>query len=216
LAYRETSKVRARKLAQRDALLQSAEGLVREGGFEALTMQALAERCGLAVGTVYRYFDSKDGLVCAVFERATEREIAAVRVALEQQPLADAALSAGLQVFARRALAAPRLAWALIAEPVAPALDGIRLRYRERWSSLFATVLERGVSSGLWPAQNTALAAAAMVGALAEALVGPVSRARQAPLHDAALVDDLVLFCLRATGMALAPDDRGGLHEQQA
>lgn len=216
MAYRETSKVRARKQAQRDTLLHRAEGMVREGGFEALAMQSLADRCGVAVGTVYRYFDSKDGLACAVFERATEREIAAVSDALSGSQQADQALAFALATFSRRALAAPRLAWALIAEPVAPALEGIRLRYRQHWSALFVNVLDAGIEQRLWPAQNTVLVASAMVGALAEALVGPVSRASKTPLHDASLVDDLVTFCMRATGMVRPEPDCGGQYEQQA
>ena len=212
MAYRETSRTRARKAAQHQSLIHQAEALVRAGGFEALTMQALADACDVGVGTVYRYFDGKDALACAVFSRATEREIRAVTDAIAGQDSPERALMASLRVFAQRALSAPRLAWALIAEPVAPALDSARLRYRERWTGIFSQLLERGVRAGSWPAQPTALVAAAMVGALAEALVGPLSQARQRPLHDAALVDDLLMFCLRATGTRSTGDS----YEQQA
>lgn len=200
MAYRETDKTRQRKAAQQASLLREAESLVRQGGFEALTMQALADRSRVAVGTLYRYFDGKDDLACAVFSHATEREIAAVTEAIGARSRPRQALEAGLACFAERALSAPRLAWALIAEPVAPAVDAARLRYRERWSALYVTLLEAGIESGDWPAQNSHVTAAAMVGALAEALVGPLSRARQAPLHDSALVGALMTFCLRATG----------------
>ena len=200
MAYRETDRIRERKAAQQATLLMDAEALVREGGFEALTMQALADRSGVAVGTLYRYFNGKDDLACAVFCRATQREIAAVDAAMGKSDAPRTALEAGLRAFAERALRAPRLAWALIAEPVAPAVDAARLRYRERWSDLYAGLLDAGMQHGHWPKQNGHLTAAAMVGALAEALVGPLSRARQAPLHDSALIDDLITFCVRATG----------------
>ena len=39
-----------------------------------------------------------------------------------------------LATFARRALRNPRLAWALIAEPVDPLVDAERLAYRERYA----------------------------------------------------------------------------------
>ncbi|MBL4713081.1 MAG: hypothetical protein JKY64_00820, partial [Alcanivorax sp.] len=48
------------------------------------------------------------------------------------------------------------------------------------------------------PPQSTTLAAAALVGAIAEALVGPLA----APLNDAGLADHLAVFCLRAVGVA--------------
>ena len=52
MAYRETANVKARKAAQRDHLLHSAEQLVREGGFANLTMQTLAVAAGVGGGTL--------------------------------------------------------------------------------------------------------------------------------------------------------------------
>ncbi|HBL87843.1 MAG TPA: TetR/AcrR family transcriptional regulator, partial [Alcanivorax sp.] len=82
MAYRETAQVKARKAAQREALLRSAETLVREGGFAAMTMQTVADRAGVGVGTLYRYFDNKATLAAAVFAVATQREVDAVDRAL--------------------------------------------------------------------------------------------------------------------------------------
>ena len=82
MAYRETANVKARKAAQRDHLLHSAEQLVREGGFANLTMQTLAVAAGVGVGTLYRYFDNKAVLAAEVFRVATEREVAAVAQAM--------------------------------------------------------------------------------------------------------------------------------------
>ena len=117
MAYRETAQVKARKAAQREALLRTAETLVREGGFAAMTMQTVADRAGVGVGTLYRYFDNKATLAAAVFAVATQREVDAVDRALAGGGDASARLERALRLFARRALAAPRLAWALIAAP---------------------------------------------------------------------------------------------------
>jgi AcrR family transcriptional regulator len=54
---------------QRDALLDAARALLSEGGTEALTFPALAERTGLARSSVYEYFRSRAAVVeelCAV------------------------------------------------------------------------------------------------------------------------------------------------------
>ncbi|MET8475146.1 helix-turn-helix domain-containing protein [Streptomyces sp. NPDC006422] len=54
---------------QRDALLDAARSLLSEGGTEALTFPALAERTGLARSSVYEYFKSRAAVVeelCAV------------------------------------------------------------------------------------------------------------------------------------------------------
>ncbi|MEV0094217.1 helix-turn-helix domain-containing protein [Streptomyces sp. NPDC050738] len=54
---------------QRSALLDAARSLLSEGGTEALTFPALAERTGLARSSVYEYFRSRAAVVeelCAV------------------------------------------------------------------------------------------------------------------------------------------------------
>ena len=106
MAYRETAQVKARKAAQRDHLLATAETLVREGGFAAMTMQAVADRASVGVGTLYRYFDNKATLAAAVFEAATRREVDAVDRALGRDGPVAGRLEHALRVFARRALAA--------------------------------------------------------------------------------------------------------------
>lgn len=196
MAYRETQAVRARKSAQRDALLIAAESIVREQGFAQLTVQALASRAGIAVGTVYRYFSAKDELACEVFRVATGREVAALAEAMAVSGSVAARLEHGCRTFAERALKAPRLAWSLIAEPVDAALDEERLRYRASYAALFADLLAEGVATGDVTPQPVALTASALVGGLAEALLGPLARHQS----GAAMVNDLCRWCLRAAG----------------
>jgi AcrR family transcriptional regulator len=196
MAYRETDLVRQRKVAQKSGLLHAAETLVREGGFGALTMQAVAESAGVGVGTVYRYFSGKDELATEVFKRATSREVAAVREALNAPGGPAVCLATAAEVFAERAFAAPKLAWALIAEPVDPAVDLARLQYRKTYTGLFKTVIENGVVAGEFVPQRAALSAAALVGAMAESLLGPLDN----PACNADTIAALRLFCLRAVG----------------
>ena len=202
MAYRETAQVKARKAAQREALLRTAETLVREGGFAAMTMQTVADRAGVGVGTLYRYFDNKATLAAAVFAVATQREVDAVDRALAGGGDASARLERALRLFARRALAAPRLAWALIAEPVDPKVEEERLAYRRAYANLFEQAIREGIAEGTIPEQNTRLAATCLVGAISEALVGPLSPTQTSELpdndnNDNELVDTIVCFCLR-------------------
>ena len=87
------------------------------------------------------------------------------------------------------------LAYPQIAEPVDPAVEGERLRLRRGYRDVFAGVLEEGVSSGELERHESQTVAAALVGALGEALVGPLSR--REPRREA-LVSTLVDFCLNA------------------
>ena len=107
-------------------------------------------------------------------------------------------LAAAVETFARRALRGRRLAWALLAEPVDPAVEVERLAFRRAYAAGFAQVLREGVAAGELAPQNVELAAAALVGALGEALVGPLSPVGGAASDPDALVADLVTFCLRS------------------
>ncbi|WP_236700264.1 TetR family transcriptional regulator [Allosalinactinospora lopnorensis] len=51
---------------RRKRIVQSAAALALRGGVEAMQMRTVAERAGVALGTLYRYFPSKMDLVVAV------------------------------------------------------------------------------------------------------------------------------------------------------
>ncbi|NLL62731.1 MAG: helix-turn-helix transcriptional regulator [Ruminococcaceae bacterium] len=49
-----------------EKILTSAEKLLFEKGYQSMTMRGVAEDCGIAVGTVYNYYKSKDMLVAKI------------------------------------------------------------------------------------------------------------------------------------------------------
>src|SRR5688572_29496776 len=50
-------------------ILDAAEGRLRDGGYEALSVAAIARELGLAQNAIYWYFPSKDHLFVASLER---------------------------------------------------------------------------------------------------------------------------------------------------
>ncbi|MFF3669135.1 TetR family transcriptional regulator [Microtetraspora malaysiensis] len=54
------------QLQRRKRIVQAAAALASRGGVEAMQMRTVAERAGVALGTLYRYFPSKMDLVVAV------------------------------------------------------------------------------------------------------------------------------------------------------
>ncbi|MDX1588683.1 MAG: TetR/AcrR family transcriptional regulator [Oleiphilaceae bacterium] len=212
MAYRETPRMRARKAANRERIVSVTQALVARGGFRNASIARIAAESGVAIGSVYRHFDSKSALFAEVFRNATEVEVARVALALQQASSQREALEQALRVFARRALRAPTMAWALIAEPVDPLVDEERLRYREAYARHFQQSLQAGIDQGDFAPQNARLASAALVGAIAESLVGPLSPAATDPDDQAArqLIEDIVQFCLHA----LQPLE-GQPHERQ-
>jgi AcrR family transcriptional regulator len=165
---------------------------------------AIAGRAGLAAGTLYRHFASKEDLFVEVFRSVCGREERAMRHAAQASPAAAAAerLEIVLATFARRALRNPRLAWALIAEPVDPRVDAERIAYRARYAAVIATDLAAGIAAGELPAQDVALTAAALVGGCGEALVGPLSPLAAGGPDADEIVAALRTFIRRAVGAA--------------
>jgi AcrR family transcriptional regulator len=163
-------------LATRERLLAGARELIEEGGYGSASVAAIAERAGVASGTVYRHFTSKAELFLEVFRAVCAGEERATRAAaVDAGPGAVDRLEAVLATFARRALQNRPLAWALLAEPVDPLVDAERLAYRERYASLVAAELRAAIAGGEIPDQDVAFTAAALVGGCGEALVGPLS-----------------------------------------
>jgi AcrR family transcriptional regulator len=61
--------VQRRGQARVDAILDAAESVIGEVGVEAATVQAIAERSGASVGSLYHFFPNKDAIVEGLAER---------------------------------------------------------------------------------------------------------------------------------------------------
>jgi AcrR family transcriptional regulator len=188
----------------RGRLLEAARELIEEGGYGTASVIAIAERAGLAAGTLYRHFGSKQELFVEVFRTVCDREVRAMQAAAQAMPPAAThveRLETVFATFAERALRRRRLAWALLAEPVDPLVDAERLAYRERYAALVASVLRAAIAAGELPEQTVELTAAALVGGCGEALVGPL-----APVAPRVDVDEVLIalrtFVRRAAGAA--------------
>lgn len=179
----------------RERLLAAALGLVEEGGYAAASVKEISERVGVTNSALYRHFPSKAELCAELFRRVCSGELAAMEAAAQRGadlPVPDRVQTV-LMTFAGRALANPRLAWALIAEPVDPLVEAERLAYRRRYRENLAGLLREGIADGSVPDQDPDLIAAALVGAVGEALVGPVS-----PLVDPLPRKEDVMSALQA------------------
>ena len=62
----------------REALLRAAEALVDSCGTDGVTMEAVAVRAGVGKGTVFRRFDSREGLMAALLDRSEKEWQASV------------------------------------------------------------------------------------------------------------------------------------------
>jgi len=200
MPYRRTENVARRLAARHAAIIAAARNAASEGGMAAVQIAPVAQRAGIAAGTVYRYFPGKTDLVAALLTEISEREIGALRRAADVAPGPLSALSAAIMTFATRALRHRRLAYAAIAEPVEAELDAARLSFRKALTGEFASLIVAAVSGGHLPDQDAALSAAALAGLLIEGLIGPL--APDATGRERAVVQSLALVALRALGVA--------------
>ncbi|MDN3355156.1 TetR/AcrR family transcriptional regulator [Actinomadura sp. DC4] len=195
MPYRRTPRVEARLSASRERILSAALAIVAEHGYAGCSVAAVARRAGVATGSVYRHFPAKADLVAEVFRTASQREVDAVARAASLELTPAEAVAAVIETFTGRALRSPRMAYALLAEPVDPAVDAERLVFRRAYAEAIAGLVRRGIATGELPDQNVEVSAAALVGAIGEALVGQLA---DGTAHDA--TPDLITFAQRSIG----------------
>ncbi|HVW44071.1 MAG TPA: TetR/AcrR family transcriptional regulator [Amycolatopsis sp.] len=194
MPYRRTPQVQARLDAQRAAILDAAGEQLAERGYAGCSVAAVAERAGVATGTVYKHFPGKAELVVELFRGVVNHEVEAVTAAAEVPGDPAERVVAVFETFAGRALKAPRRAYALLAEPVDPAIEAERIVFRRVFRDVAARHIREGVRAGQLPAQDAELTAAALVGAATEVLIGPLTT------DNTDAVGALRTFILRSLG----------------
>src|ERR1700760_716536 len=64
-------------------IFEAALTLFREQGFDDTTMRHIAQRAGVALGTSYYYYPSKDAIVMEFYQRACDQMQDRIRTSLE-------------------------------------------------------------------------------------------------------------------------------------
>ena len=96
-------------------IVELAEGLFTERGYQGASMDELARRAGVTKPVVYELFGSKDGLFRACLERSAERLATLVAEAVRAESEPEARVRAGGLAFLRFA-SDNRVAWELMME----------------------------------------------------------------------------------------------------
>lgn len=179
-------------------ILNATRRLVAESGFRDVQMAAIAETAGIAVGTLYRYFPARTDLMVELVSLVAQREVDVVDEVAQAPGSATDRLGAAAWTFASRALQGRRMAHALVAEPVEPEIEAARLKYHRALAKVFLKIIESGIGSGEFPAQDANASADCIVGCLFEGLVNPLSNS---PGPDEAALRrhgmSIIGFCLR-------------------
>jgi AcrR family transcriptional regulator len=99
----KSERLRARfRVAVRDSLLEAAERSIVEDGVEAASLQSIARRAGVAVGTIYNYFNDRQELFRELFTMRKVEVLATIDAAMKAS--ATASFEVKLESFARALL----------------------------------------------------------------------------------------------------------------
>lgn len=85
---------------RRERILDAAELLILERGFDAMSVQAVADQVGISKGAIYREFESKHAVLDALLRRSMDRMLAASTALLggDASPPLSVAYRVGAQV----------------------------------------------------------------------------------------------------------------------
>ena len=167
LILQTTGRRHRQKRERERRIVKAAERLFARKGFAGVAMEDVAERAGLAVGTLYNYFPSKSALLLAILRRETESLLARGQRILAD-PARDplAAVSAFTEIFVDDFMREDRRLWremfgAAIADP---SVVGQRLFEADaQLVRQLATLLDRYRSIGVLESDLEATPAATVV-----------------------------------------------------
>lgn len=89
---RTPKQLRSRAIVE--AIVSAGRQLLASEGPASLTTNRIAERAGVSIGSLYRYFPNKEAVLAAIYDAETGREVADIRASaswgIEELPLDDA------------------------------------------------------------------------------------------------------------------------------
>jgi AcrR family transcriptional regulator len=135
----------ARAQVTRDALIEAAAQIISRDGLAGFNTNAVAERAGVSIGSLYQYFPNKDALMAALIARQQARQIDTVARAaegLDSQPV-----DVMIRMLVRAAMAHHRddalLATAIDHEEARLPVDGVIAAELTRGGDVLSDVLRK-------------------------------------------------------------------------
>jgi AcrR family transcriptional regulator len=166
---------------RRQTILEACERLLCGKGPAKTTMAEIAKEAGLAVGSLYLDFDSKEAIVAELSRSTHAKILEAMRVAAAATPDHAERITAVFEARTRAFLRAAR-AGAHGADLVHCQSDGVRVAHDEHVAAeraLIEQLLEGGIRAGALAAREPSTCAEALVAAYARLSPPTVFRIRE-------------------------------------
>lgn len=200
MAYRRTEKVQSRLDETREQIVRAGRKFVARNGFAKASMAEIAREAGVATGTLYKHFTSKDELICEIYRLNGLYEMGRIEAISQQTDLpASTRIETAIRSFLSRAMQSRPMAYASLEEPAGAALEIERIKMRELHTKIYQRMIEDGIAAGEFSEQDPFVSASGIAGAVTASMIGPLNFSRTLTTTDIDhIIDGLVSFCLNA------------------
>jgi TetR/AcrR family transcriptional regulator, fatty acid metabolism regulator protein len=179
----------SQKQGKRPRILDAAVKVFAERGFFTATVAEIARAAGVADGTIYLYFKSKDDLLLRLFDEKMSILIEEAKAAMAAEATAPARLRRFIQLHFAAVERSPELASVLIVElrQSAQFLKGLEKAKLSAYLDLIAEVVKNGQENGeLAQVASPTTIKRAIFGALDELALGWLLSGRKTSLKKTA------------------------------
>jgi AcrR family transcriptional regulator len=154
--------------SKRDRIIEAALKLFANESYQAVTMDRVAESAGVAKGTLYLYFQSKEDLYLGILTDGMESMVRDYQASVDANADVKArlrhAVTMSVEFYDRRR---DLLRLMMTEEPRMPAArNRIRDEWRDRGVKFFNSLIEEGIQSGVFRAVDSLMATYAIMGGI--------------------------------------------------
>ncbi|WP_028357183.1 TetR/AcrR family transcriptional regulator [Brackiella oedipodis] len=196
------SKLMQRRLAEnRQAILDSTRHLLSQGGFANALVHNIAEDAGISSGLVYQYFKNKNAILIETLQSATQKEVDVLSAIASSELKSEDKLYKAVRVFVKRALNNPRLAYALMFEPINSDLEYARFNCKELLKQQILKIVTQCLKHKHYSAGKLNTLALCIVGTMTYAVIEDLDGAQAQTVstnHNTKIAEQVAQFSVAA------------------
>jgi len=198
---------------KRERIIEAAARLFGEKGYHDTTTAEIAEAAGVAAGTIYIYFSSKEELLVAVFEEFLGEHMSRLKEGIERETTAEAKLSRLLALGLRLMQDNPDSARIFLSQlrQSTTMITTVAKRSSRAYKDIIEQVLREGVQSGLCRNISVPAVATMLFGAFQNTVLDWV--ADDCSYDLTGMTDELTEFVLKGICSPKEPATGAGLQQ---
>jgi len=152
----------------RDDILEAAARIISQKGFEAASMQDIAESVNLQKASLYHHFTSKQEILLALLDQALDLLTIRMERVVAQPLSPDVKLRQAMVSYLETLATNREISAVLLLEhrSLQPEFRSRHIPRRDRYEYLWRNLIQEGIDAGLFTCIDTALAGRALLGVL--------------------------------------------------